>query len=511
MAAVAHPGKADAPLVRIEGLTKQYGLATVLNGVSFYIEPGEVHALVGENGAGKSTLARCLAGFAVPSGGRIFVSGSEVQDFSVEMSERLGIVLIHQELALAEHLSVAANMFLGHELKKGFMLDRAAMNAAATDMLARLGCSIDVSRTVADLPVSDRQMIEIGKALLRNARLIIMDEPTAVLTPRETDQLFAQIERLRSQGVSVIYVSHKLDEVKRISDRVTVLRDGFYQGTWPTSELTAHEIANLMVGRELEQIYPPKSAIENRVEILSVDGFSGDTSRAPASFQVRAGEILGVAGLVGSGRTELFESIVGLRPSKGGKLSLQGRPFAPESYRDALAAGVVYITEDRKGRGLLLEESIPLNVAMIGQILENRRLVDLGEERKANDWAVAQFQIDAPFPGVRVGRLSGGNQQKVLLAKSLLKVPLLILVDEPTRGIDVGTRAQIYRMLRDLANEGKAVVIISSDLQEIIGLSDRVLVLQNNRLAGTLEEKDISESAIVQLATGVGAATDQRQ
>jgi ribose transport system ATP-binding protein len=494
------------PLVRLSQLSKRYGMTTVLDRVSLTIERGEVHAIVGENGAGKSTLAKCLSGFALPDGGEIAIDGQRAVIGTVEEAERRGIILIHQELALAEHLSVTANMFLGHEIRRGWLLESARMDREAAAMLGELGCHVDIHSDVGRLPVSDRQMVEIGKALLRKARLLIMDEPSAVLTTRETEHLFTQIERLRADGVSVIYVSHKLDEVKRIADRVSILRDGQYQGTWPIAELTTQQIANLMVGRELSEIYPPKSARPDRPVVLSVKDFLGEASAAPASFEVRAGEILGVAGLVGSGRTELFESLVGLRPSNGGQVELDGAAFAPTSFRSSIAAGIAYITEDRKGRGLLLAEAIAPNVVMLDQILANRKLVDPAQEERALEWATRQFRIEAPFPGVRVGRLSGGNQQKVLLAKYLINKPNIMIVDEPTRGIDVGTRAQIYLMLRDFANQGKAIVVISSDLQEIVGLSDRVMVMRENRVAGFLGA-DASEENIVQLATGVAEKT----
>lgn len=489
-------------LVGIRGLTKRYALATVLRNVTFDILAGEVHAVVGENGAGKSTLARCIAGFVEPNDGIIIIDGESVSTFSVGEAERRGVVLIHQELALADHLSVVANMFLGHELHSWSVLNERKMAAQAAEMLAQLGCTASPWQVVSDLPVSDRQMVEIAKALLRRARLIVMDEPTAVLTPREAENLFTQIDRLRREGVSVIYVSHKLDEVKRIADRVTVLRDGKYQGTWLASELSVHAIANLMVGRELEQVYPVKAGEGDRRIALEVNAVLGETSRSPVSFAIRKGEILGVAGLVGSGRTELFESIVGLRRIAGGDLKLNGNALKPASYRDALARGVAYITEDRKGRGLLLAEPIGPNVSVLDQILKRQTLVDFAAERRSGEWAISTFQIELPFNTVRVGRLSGGNQQKVLLAKSLLNAPDVIIVDEPTRGIDVGTRAEIYRLLRQLADTGKAVVVISSDLQEIVGLSDRVLVMRDNELAGILSGADVDERTIVQLATG---------
>jgi ribose transport system ATP-binding protein len=487
----------------IDKVSKRYGLATVLDTVSLDIRRGEVHAIVGENGAGKSTLARILSGFVEPNGGTVTIDGEIVAHFSVHRAERLGVVLIHQELALAEHLSVADNMFLGHELHCGSILSLKEMSRRARDMLFRLGCSAAPSQTVSSLPVSDKQMVEIAKALLREAKLIIMDEPTAVLTPREANNLFVQIENLRRQGVAIVYVSHRLDEVKRIADRVTVLRDGKCQGTWSIDAVTAQDIANLMVGRELSPIYPSKAAPGLRTTVLEARAFLGETSQAPASFDLRSGEIFGVAGLIGSGRTELFESMVGLRSRLGGELRLRGGAFDAETYRDSLRAGVVYITEDRKGRGLLLEEAIGLNVSLLDQILSRSNLVDRHKECRSSDWAIHDFRIDTPTRDIQVGRLSGGNQQKVLLAKSLLNKPSLIIVDEPTRGIDVGTRAQIYEKLRGLADGGVAVVVISSDMQEIIGLSDRMMVMRQNAVAGFLEGLDITEENIVQLAAGV--------
>jgi ribose transport system ATP-binding protein len=491
------------PFAVIDRITKSYGIATVLDEISFSIHEGEVHAIVGENGAGKSTIARVLAGLARPDSGHITIDGEIISDFSVRAAEVRGVVLIHQELALAEHLDVAANMFLGHELHRGALLSIGEMTRRAREMLARLGSSVTPRQRVSSLPVSDKQMVEIAKALLRDVKLIIMDEPTAVLTSRETENLFTQVERLRREGVAVVFVSHKLEEVKRIADRVTVLRDGRYQGTWNIEDVTAQQIANLMVGRELNQIYPPKSAAPASKIALSINGFSADIQSLPITFDIFAGEILGVAGLVGSGRTELFESLVALRGSRGGDLALWGQAIRHSTYRAMLEAGVVYITEDRKGRGLLLDETIAHNVSFLDQILSRCRLVDAGKERKARDWAVREFSIDAPYPNVRVGSLSGGNQQKVMLAKSLLNQPRVIIIDEPTRGIDVGTRAQIYRMLRRLADEGNAVVAISSDMQEVVGLSDRVMVMRDNAIAGFLTGTDISEEEIVQLAAGV--------
>jgi ribose transport system ATP-binding protein len=496
------------PFLQVRNVVKSYGLARVLDHVSINVLPGEVHALVGENGAGKSTLARCMAGLVIPDGGTVTIGGHSVDEFSVGEAERLGVVLIHQELALAEHLSVAANMFLGHELTRGWILDTRQMRERAAEMLLRLGCRLDVDQPVELLAVSDRQMVEIGKAMLREAKLIIMDEPTGVLTPKETGRLFAQIKRLTSQNVAVVYVSHKLDEVKRISDRVSVLRDGQYQGTWKTADVTASEIANLMVGRELQQVYPPKSTKTDRPPVLQVVDYLGEKSLGPFSFDVRSGEILGVAGLVGSGRSELFESIVGIGRSVGGRLLLRGQPIAPRSYGDALAHGIAYITEDRKGKGLLVSEPIGPNIVMLEQILSGQKLVDLASERRSRDWAVSTFDIAVPYPAVRVGRLSGGNQQKVLLAKSLRNAPDVVIADEPTRGIDIGTRAQIYHRLRRLADDGKAVVMISSDLQEIIGLSDRVMVVHNGEPAGLLSGSEIDERTIVQLATGISKLDD---
>jgi ribose transport system ATP-binding protein len=370
-------------------------------------------------------------------------------------------------------------------------------------MLTRLGCYIDPSRAASSLSVPEKQMVEVAKALLREAKLIIMDEPTAVLTPRETENLFAQISRLKASGMSIIYVSHKLDEIKEISDRTTVLRDGVLQGTWDTGDLSVKQIAGLMVGRELGTIYPLKREAPAGEIVLRAENFEGELSSAPVSFEVSAGEILGVAGLVGSGRTELFESLVGLRPRRAGSLTLCGRKFRPMDYRDSLSAGAVYITEDRKSRGLLIDESLPINVGMLDQIISKRHLIDRRREREAGDWAVREFSISTPSPRARVAQLSGGNQQKTLLAKSLLNKPNLIIVDEPTRGIDVGTRAQIYRRLRTLAGGGNAVVVISSDMNEVIGISDRIMVMRENRVAGFVDGAAATEHAIVHLATGL--------
>jgi ribose transport system ATP-binding protein len=504
--AVGHP-----PVIAAEGIDKRFGAVQVLFGVDFDLCSGEVHALIGENGAGKSTLMKILCGFEQPSGGRILVDGGETLLPSSGVAERLGIVMIHQELALAEHLTVEANIFLGRELRRGILLDVRAMRRRAAEVLAELQCRADPNARVADLAVSDKQLVEIAKALVHDVRVLVMDEPTAVLTARESRALFAQIDRLKAQGVAILYTSHKLDEVKAIADRVTVLRDGRHVATAPASTLDEDGMARLMVGRELMDIFPAKAPRPAADSVLEVEAFSVPGFVENASFELRRGEILGFAGLVGSGRTELMEGLMGLRPASGG-IRRQGRPVSIRSPRDAARYGLAYLTEDRKGRGLLLQQTMRPNLTLLALPRFSRLFMDEAREEEALDAAIERYAIRAPHRRVAVGNLSGGNQQKLLLAKTMLIEPEIVIVDEPTRGIDIGTKQQVYGFVRDLAAAGKSVIVISSEMAEIIGLCHRVMVMHRGRLTGELEGEAIREDRIVRHATGLeGLAQPQSE
>jgi ribose transport system ATP-binding protein len=474
----------------------------VLDGVDLELKAGEVHALIGENGAGKSTLMKILGGYQQPSAGEVRVDGKATHFPDSAAAEAQGIVLIHQELNLAEQLSVAANIFLGRELRRGPFLDVKAMTERATALLAELETGVEPWRQVSTLSVPERQMVEIAKALVRDARVLIMDEPTAVLTGRESEVLFRQIARLKAQGVAVLYTSHKLDEVKAIADVVTVLRDGRHVITTPTSTLSVDDMARHMVGRDVSDLFPAKRGRGNDEVVLDVRGFSVPGRVRDASFQLKRGEILGFAGLVGSGRTELMEGIVGLREGQG-QVSVKGRPARIRSLEEASRLGLAYLTEDRKGHGLLLNQGMRPNLTLLDLKRFAHILIDEKAEDTALDQAIREFDIRAPNREVRVGNLSGGNQQKLLLAKTMLVEPDIVLIDEPTRGIDIGTKQQIYSFIDRLAGAGKSIIVVSSEMAEVIGLCHRVVVMRSGSIAGTLEGKAITEEAIVRYQMGL--------
>ncbi|MBR9765775.1 MAG: sugar ABC transporter ATP-binding protein [Rhodobacteraceae bacterium] len=489
------------PILSLSSVSKSFGPIEVLHGVDFELRPGEIHALIGENGAGKSTTMKILGGYIDQTAGDVLWQGQPLRFTHSDEAEARGIIMIHQEFNLAEHLGVDQNVFLGRELKRGWRLDHAAMRARTAELLAQLDCPVDPSARVSDISVPSKQMVEIAKALSRDLKVLIMDEPTAVLTERDCEVLFRQVERLRDEGVAVLYTSHKLSEVKRICDRVTVLRDGAMVRNSKVSEITEDEMAEAMVGRELSGLYPakalPRAEVMLEVENLSVPGMVEG-----ASLKLRRGEVLGIGGLVGSGRTELAEAIAGLR-ARSGTVRLEGKDLPAAEPHVAMTRGLAYLTEDRKGAGLLLEKTLRENLTLPLLDRFGGVLIDRKAEEAALDKAIADFAIRVPERNMAVGNLSGGNQQKLLLAKTLLSDPQVILIDEPTRGIDIGTKQQIYQLIADLAAEGRAIVVISSEMPELIGLASRVLVMHAGRVVGELAQDEINEGAIVRLAMGL--------
>ena len=491
------------PVLTADLVSKSFGPIEVLSEVSLELAPGEVHAIIGENGAGKSTLMRVLAGHLQPTKGTLHPDGEPVRFSGPVEAERRGVVLIHQEILLAPDLTVSQNLFLGRETaRRGFVDDR-AMRARAAEALARIGSRASPDIEVRRLSIADRQLVQIARALLVPHRVVIFDEPTAVLTPVEAESLFAVIRRLRSEGVATLYISHRLPEVKAISDRVTVLRDGRLVATRVTEGLEPIEMARLMVGRDMSKLYPEKPATASadvalRAERVAVPGFVEE-----ASFALHRGEILGFGGLVGAGRTELFEGIVGLRRLTG-RVEVEGREVRFRDARAALDAGVAYVSEDRKGKGLLLGQPLRPNLTLAAlERFVSGPFIDVSAENRALDAAVRDFDIRARRRDMLAGQLSGGNQQKLLLAKMLLPEPRIVVIDEPTRGVDIGTKEQIYRFIADLAAKGLAVVVISSEMPELIGLCHRVLVMRHGRVVGALEGERLTEDEIVFLATGV--------
>ena len=486
-------------------VSKRFGPVQVLFGIDIQLRAGEVHALVGENGAGKSTLMKILCGYEAPSEGAVLLDRAAISFAGSADAEARGVAMIHQEFNLAEQLTAEANIFLGREEHRGLFLDRRRMRQEARALLAELETDVDPTDRVAGLSVADKQMVEIAKALKREARVLVMDEPTAVLTARESDVLFKQIARLKAEGVAVLYTSHKLEEVKAIADVVTVLRDGRHVITAPVAALSVDDMARHMVGRDVTDLFPPKAVGTSADIVLQVEHLSVPGRVADATFSLHRGEILGFAGLVGAGRTELMEGLVGLRHAHG-TVRVAGKPVRIRSLEDATHLGIAYLTEDRKGRGLLLDKKMRPNLTLLNLDRFSHLFIDEAAEERALDKAIGEFDIRAPDRQVTVGHLSGGNQQKLLLAKTMLVEPEIIIIDEPTRGIDIGTKQQIYGFIERLAAAGKSIIIVSSEMAEVIGLSHRVVVMRAGRIVGELQGEAITEEAIVLRQMGLKGA-----
>jgi ribose transport system ATP-binding protein len=490
-------------VLSVQGLGKTFGTVAVLQEIGFDLLPGEVHAVIGENGAGKSTLMKILAGHLDPTAGTIAMNGVPIRFAGPVDAERHGIVLVHQEILLAPHLTVAENLFLGRELRRGLAVDDRAMNARAAEAVRSLGAEIDPTVVVAQLSIAQRQLVQIARALLVPHSVVIFDEPTASLTSHETDALLKVIHDIRAKGIGVLYVSHRLPEVKAIADRVTVLRDGKLVGTRPVAELQPLDMARMMVGRDMANLYPPRTNAPSGDPVLEVMGLTVPRYAEDVSFTLRRGEILGFAGLVGAGRTELLEGTLGLRTAQG-EVRRNGKPVRFATVRDSMAAGIVYLSEDRKGKGLLLAQDLRINLTLAALKRFTRGpVIDTAKEWQELDRAIAAFDVRTRRKDLLAGQLSGGNQQKLLLGKMMLLEPEIVVIDEPTRGIDIGTKQQIYRFVAELAAQGKSVIVISSEMQELIGLCHRILVMRSGRIVGEVAGEAMTEDEIVTYATGV--------
>jgi len=502
---------AGAPLLETIGLSKAFGPVEVLSDINLAFRAGEVHAIIGENGAGKSTLMRIISGHLEPTRGSLKLEGAPLVFKGPVDAERRGVVLVHQEIMLAPHLTIAENMFLGREIKGRITLDDRQMERRARDAMKVFGVEVAVDVPVERLSIAQRQLAQIARALATPHRIVIFDEPTASLTPIETTALLRLIGDLKRQGVVVVYISHRLEEVKAVADVVTVLRDGKWVATRPAAELQPVEMARLMVGRDLLDLYPPRSPTPTTPPALQVEHFNAPGFATDASFSVRPGEVLGFAGLVGAGRSELFEALFGLRKGAG-EIRLRGEPRHWSNARAGMRAGAVYLTEDRKSKGLLLEETIALNLTLAA-LDDFRRgpLVNRAKEARALDDAVERFDIRVGDRSIQAGQMSGGNQQKLLLAKMMLLDPHVVVIDEPTRGVDIGAKQQLYRFIVALAAEGRSVIVISSEMSELIGLCHRIVVMRAGRIVGELAGADMTEQAIVVLATGVEMQAESRQ
>jgi ribose transport system ATP-binding protein len=488
--------------VEFRAVSKTFGLVEVLHGVSFALTPGRVIGLLGENGAGKSTLVKILAGYEQASEGDFTINGVAHRFANSRAAEREGVVLIHQEFNLAEQLTIAQNIFLGHERLKGWLLDDRSMNAAAREAMLRVGLDADPETKVRNLIVAEKQLVEIAKAISRNARLLVMDEPTATLTPTETERLFALIAQLKAQGVTIIYISHKLDEVERVTDEIVVMRDGIFVTRAPTAQTTRQQMANLMVGRDVSDMYPPKDMPPPAPPLLKVSGMTVPGWARDVGFEVRPGEILGFAGLVGAGRTELFEGLLGLRPRSAGQVEIGGEMVNLRNPRQGVRHGIAYLSEDRKGRALHVGLGLRENLTLLTLERYAHPLLDPKAEREALREKVAEFGIRTGDLNNRAASLSGGNQQKLALAKFLHPDPKVIVLDEPTRGVDVGAKRDIYFLIQRLAREGRGVVVISSELVELIGLCHRVIVMRGGRVQATLSADQLTEEELIAHATG---------
>jgi ribose transport system ATP-binding protein len=495
------------PLLVMSGIVKTFPGVRALDGVSFEVERGEVHALVGENGAGKSTLMKVLAGAYRADAGEIRVDGEVVTIDGPRAAEALGIGMIYQEFNLVPHLGVIENIMLGHEPVRGPFLDRASALRRASEGLAELGIALPLDRPARRLSVAQQQMVEIAKALVRRARLIVMDEPTAALTEREIDALFALIVKLKAQGVSFVYISHRLEELPRVADRITVIRDGRTIETRRAAEMPPDEVIRLMVGRSLQSHFPDLPPVAPDAPVmLDVLDLSAATGVHDVSFQVRAGEIVGLAGLVGAGRTEIVRAVAGADAPSAGRIAVRGKRVEMRGPHRAIEAGIALITEDRKAQGLVLGMSVRENTTLAHlERFSRRGFVDRAAEERTTNAQIVELRIRTPNAEQVVRNLSGGNQQKVVLSKWLIGDADVYLFDEPTRGIDVGAKAEIYGLMLDLLRRGAAIVMVSSELPEVLGMSHRVLVVREGRIRAEFARGAATPDAIIAIAAGVAA------
>ncbi|MEU6881814.1 sugar ABC transporter ATP-binding protein [Streptomyces sp. NPDC046712] len=494
----------DPPLLTMSAITKTFPGVRALDGVDLEVAPGEVHCLLGQNGAGKSTLIKVLAGAHQPDGGRIAWRGDPVQLRSPIAAMRLGIATIYQELDLVEGLSVAENVHLGHEpTTAGFVVRGRAARTSTAALLKRLGHpEIDPARLVGELSAAQQQIVSMARALSHDVRLIVMDEPSAALDPDEVDNLFRIVADLTADGVAVVYISHRLEEIRRIGDRVTVLKDGrAVAGGLPAATTPTRDIVALMTGRNVEYVFPPRPAEPPAAApVLQAQGLAREGEFDSVDLELRPGEIVGLAGLVGSGRSEILETIYGARKATAGRVVVDGRTLRPGSVRDAVRAGLGLAPEERKAQGLLMLESVTRNVSVSTLARFSRAgWIDRTAEREAARAATRELSLRPDNPDARIRTLSGGNQQKAVLARWLLRGCRVLLLDEPTRGVDVGARAELYAVIRRLADDGLAVLLVSSEVPEVLGLADRVLVLKEGRVVHTAPARELDEHRVLDL------------
>ena len=489
--------------IEMKGIDKSFGSNQVLKDAGFVLKDGEIHALMGENGAGKSTLMKILTGVYTRDAGTVLVDGKEVCYKNPQEAEKAGIVFIYQEINSLFDLTVEENLFMCKEITKGLgIVDRKAMRAKAQEVMDQMGVSIPVGAVMGDLSVGQQQMVEICKALMADAKVLIMDEPTAALTESETEGLFRVINALKEKGVSIVYISHRMEEIFALCDRITILRDGQYIGTRFIKDINMDDVVQMMIGREIGERFPKRECAIGG-EVLKVEGLSHQKIFKDVSFTVHAGEVLGVAGLMGAGRTEIMQAIFGNLPTVAGKIYINGKETRIRNPRQAIKAGIGFITEDRKTEGLLLENSIAENI----EICNFGKTANLGIRSKAKRAAlvsqgIKDFHIKCFGPEHECGNLSGGNQQKVVLAKWVATDPKILILDEPTRGVDIGAKKEIYGVINDLAAKGVAVVMVSSELPEVLGMSDRIMVVHEGHVTGIIDAATADQAKVMTLATG---------
>lgn len=488
--------------IEMTGISKSFGNNRVLESIDLVLRSGEIHALMGENGAGKSTLMNILTGLFPATSGTIFIDGKETAFSNPQEAERFGISFIHQEMNTWPDMTVLENLFLGREIKtKLGLLDQTAMRTKAKEAFQRLGVTIPLNTIIGDLSVGQQQMIEIAKSLLSDVSLLIMDEPTAALTDRETESLFAIIRSLKAEGVGIVYISHRMEEIFQITDLVTVMRDGIVVDTKETAQTNPDELVKKMVGREIDDYYPEKTATLGEV-VFEASNLTGKAFQ-DVSFQVRSGEILGFSGLMGAGRTEVMRAIFGIDPLFAGEMKLNGESLQIQEPAQAIAKGIGFLTEDRKEEGLILDFSLKDNMTLPS--IKDFSPKGFFDEKTSTDFVqslIERLRIKSGTPTMPVGNLSGGNQQKVVLAKWIGIAPKVLILDEPTRGVDVGAKREIYQLMNELAERGVPIVMVSSDLPEVLGVSDRILVMHEGKISGELSRAEATQEKVMQLATG---------
>ncbi|MBQ6896306.1 MAG: sugar ABC transporter ATP-binding protein [Oscillospiraceae bacterium] len=489
--------------IEMRGINKSFGTNQVLKDAGFLLKDGEVHALMGENGAGKSTLMKILTGVYTKDAGTIFVDGVEVNYKNPQEAEKAGIVFIYQEINSLFDLTVEENLFMGKEITKGFgICDKKAMREKAQEVMDRLGVSIPIDAVMGDLSVGQQQMVEICKALMVDAKVLIMDEPTAALTQSETEVLFEVMKGLVEKGVSIVYISHRMEEIFELCDRITILRDGSYIGTEYIKDITMDDVVKMMIGREIGERFPQRDVTMGE-EVIRVENLSHPRYFKDVNFSVRAGEVLGVSGLMGAGRTEVMHAIFGNMPEATGKIFIDGKEVSIRNPREAIAAGIGFITEDRKTEGLLLEKPISDNIEVANlKKVSTRNILNPKKQIELVKRGIEEFRIKCFGPQHECHNLSGGNQQKVVLAKWIYTEPKILILDEPTRGVDIGAKKEIYSVINDLAAKGVAVILVSSELPEVLGMSDRIMVVHEGHVTGIIDAATADQEKVMTLATG---------